>query len=113
MSDQRYEFYIAGVQHHKAHQVLKELEVYMELALFPELEERVLKYDASAIQIRYVHKDNPDQMTMLGYVPMKFSSMVTAFMTVNDNVCCTITELDVMEKPWKQIKVVIEEKEDA
>ena len=101
--EQRYEFYIAGVQHHEAHKVLKELEEGMYLNLNSE---PTNKYDPSAVKIEFY---DDAEATMLGYVPGKISSRVTAFLFTGDNPICRITELDKEAKPWKQIKVVIEE----
>lgn len=104
---QRWEFYIAGVQHHEAYKVLKEMKEGGYLDLEPE---PTNKFDSSAVKINFCqnHPDGPEG-TMLGYVPGKISSMVTAALTISDHMTCKITEFSPNEKPWKQIKVVIEE----
>lgn len=99
-------FFIAGVQHHQMHKVLKDMVVGDTLALVPE---PTNKYDPNAIGIIYARFDKE---TMCGYVPMKFSSEVTAMLEVGLNLECVITEFDATAKPWEQCKVTIQEVSD-
>lgn len=113
-NDQRWEFYLAGVKFHEAHKVLGELGVGVTLSMEPD---PTNKYDSSAVKIEYLvgngvedEAGNEDfDVTMLGFVPAKISSQVSAFLEINESPVCTITELNPTEKPWKQIKVAIEE----
>ena len=112
-NDQRWEFYLAGVKFHEAHTVIGELETGMELLMRPEPEN---KWDSSAVAITSTKTiktaavaEDIEEETMLGYVPAKMSSMVSAFLVTNENPVCTITELNKDDKPWKWIKVVVEE----
>ena len=95
-------FYIAGVQFRPGmKEVGKSLEEGMRLDLVPDLEN---KFDPNAVAINYGE-------TMLGYVPMKFSSEVASLMEV-DELECTIIVLDLSAKPWEQCKVIVKTKEE-
>lgn len=95
-------FFIAGVQHHQMHSVLKDLEEGQTLHL---VLEPTNKYDPNAVRIE--HKG-----TMLGFVPRKFSSEVTAMVTVGKTLECTISTLNKTAKPWEMCKVEIREVEE-
>ena len=95
-------FYIAGVQHHQMHSVLKDLEEGQTLHL---VLEPTNKYDPNAVRIE--HKG-----TMLGFVPRKFSSGVTAMVTVGKTLECVIAALNKTGKPWEMCKVEIREVEE-
>ena len=105
----QWEFFIAGVQFHQAKTVLNELEKGFRLELKPDPTNR---FDPNAVEIAYYGAEEP---TMLGYVPKKFSSEVSAFLELNENVICQLTEVNKDKKPWEQLKVVIKvaEEEDA
>uniref|UniRef100_A0A6M3L989 Putative HIRAN domain containing protein n=1 Tax=viral metagenome TaxID=1070528 RepID=A0A6M3L989_9ZZZZ len=96
-----YEFYVAGVQFHQAKTVLGELEEGFLLELKPD---PTNKFDPNAIEIVYY---GPEEPTMLGFVPKKFSAEVSAFMEIHENVVCVLTKLTPAAKPWEQLKVKI------
>ena len=95
------EFYIAGVQFHDMKKVISALEEGTELDLTPEPDNQ---YDPNAVRIE--HKE-----TMLGYVPRKLSSEVSAALEIETDLECIITKLTPTAKPWEQCKVRIQEKE--
>ena len=97
-----WEFYIAGVQHHKLHTCIGELKEGQCLSLIPEPTNR---YDPCAVQICYPTQDS---VVMLGYVPQRISPQVNAAVVDgNSTISCKILEINPEEKPWKQCKVVI------
>lgn len=104
-----YEFYIAGVQFHKAKEVINNLNMNGLIELIPE---PTNEYDSNAIAIKYhqspFESDNPTG-TMLGYVPRRLSAEITAFIEINglNNVCCDFIEINKDKKPWEQLKVRI------
>lgn len=94
-----YEFYAAGVQHHKLHTCIKDLSVGQELNLVPDPENR---FDPNAVAIKYGD-------VMLGYVPKAkgaFSDKVSAALE-HRNLVCEIIELNPEAKTWEQLKVAI------
>ena len=97
-------FFIAGVQHHQMHKVLKNMEVNDRLQL---VLEPTNKYDPNAVRIERVRVDGED--VMCGYVPKKFSSEVTAAFEVGIVLEYVIIELNKTAKPWEQCKVEIRE----
>ena len=99
-----FEFYIAGVQHHQLKTCISEVEVGNCLNLILEPSN---KYDPNAVRIE-LYSLKQDKDIMLGFVPMKFSASVSALMTIQD-LFCVVVELNLDEKPWRQIKVAIEE----
>ena len=99
MNKPRLGFYVAGVQYHEIHKCLKEMEVGDSLQMTPE---PTNKYDPNAVRIEF-------EDVMIGYVSAKISAEVTALIESVDEVTCQIIELNKDEKPWKQVKVVIEE----
>lgn len=97
-----WQFYIAGVRHHKIYEVMDELEVGGQLGLTLE---PTNKYDPNAVRITKYG-------TMIGYVPGKISAQITAaLMSGENNVTCEVVEFNPAEKPWKMCKVVVR-KED-
>ena len=99
------EFYIAGVQHHKSHEVIGELKKETNLSLVPE---PTNKFDPNAIAIKHTSSGTHRVSTMLGYVPAKFAAAIGAQMVIHeDDLQCTITELNPAAKPWERIKVLI------
>ncbi len=93
-------FFIAGVQHHKMHTCLHLLSKGLDLKLWPEPDN---KFDPNAIKIEVGG-------AMLGYVPKKFSSELSAMLEIVD-LTCTIVELNKEAKPWEMCKVEIKEVE--
>ena len=102
----QWEFFIAGVQFHQAKTVLNELEKGFRLELKPDPTNR---FDPNAVEIAYYGAEEP---TMLGYVPKKFSSEVSAFLELNENVICELTEVNPKAKTYEQLKVVIKAVEE-
>ena len=98
----RYEFYIAGVQHHKLKTCINEVEVGTVLAMVPE---PTNQYDSNAVRLEFVSVEQGTEI-MTGYVPAKISASVSAALTITD-MKCEVIELNKDEKPWKQIKVKI------
>ena len=92
-------FYIAGVQFHEMKNVISDLSKGDELDLVPEPWN---KYDPNAVAIQACG-------TILGYVPKKFSSEVSAMLEVGKELTCVIAELKPQSKPWEQCKVDIGE----
>ena len=113
MPDQK-EFYIAGVKFHRMNEVLGKLGVGDNLTLSPEPEN---KFDPNAVRIQYESLPKLDDgysdvnSVMLGYVPKKFSSEISAMFEIGLNLECIITELNKTAKPWEMCKVVIREVE--
>lgn len=109
MSNQQWEFYIAGVQHHEARTVKDQLEVGDFLNLVPE---PTNKFDPNAIRIEWYSEitdgEGFGKSVMLGFVPAKLSADVSAFIEVEDKAKCQITELNPDAKPWEWIKVKID-----
>ncbi len=95
------EFYIAGVKFHKLATVINKLRIGIRLTLTPEPTNR---FDPNAVKIEY---HDFDELVMLGYVPKKFSSEISARFDIDLNFECVITELNPGAKPWEQCKVVI------
>lgn len=95
-------FFIAGVQHHRMRNVLDDLEEDQNLQL---VLEPTNKYDPNAVRIEF-------KETMLGFVPMKFSSEVTAMITIGKTLVCVIVLLNKGAKPWEMCKVEIREVEE-
>ena len=100
----KFEFYIAGVQHHQLKTCISEVEVGNMLCMTLE---PTNKYDANAVRLEFVSVEQ-EATIMTGYVPAKISASVSAAITVT-NMQCEVIELNVDEKPWKQIKVCIKE----
>lgn len=94
----KWTFFIAGVQHHSLHKVIGNMIEgdYLDLVSEP-----LNKFDPNAVRIEH-------DGTMLGYVPRKFSSEVSAALENEGNLQCSITLLDPQAKPWEQCEVVIE-----
>ena len=98
------DFYIAGVKFHEAFKVLPKLEVGNELEMEPEPTNR---FDSNAVKLMFIDVDL--ESYMIGYIPAKFSGQASAFLETGEKPICVITEVNVEEKPWKQIKVEVGE----
>src|SRR4030067_322468 len=100
-----FEFYVAGVQHHYLHTILKEVEEGDTVTLLPE---PTNKFDKNAIKLIY---ESPlsDEGVMIGYVPKKISAEVLAFITTGGAKLCTVIKFSPEEKQWNQLKVRIED----
>ena len=99
-----YEFYIAGVQHHKLKTCINEVRVFDILTM---VTEPTNKYDPNAVRLEFQSLEQGASI-MVGYVPGKISASVSASMVVSD-LFCEVIELTREAKPWQQIKVAIKE----
>lgn len=97
-------FYIAGVQFHQMHKVLNFLEVEDILQLTPE---PTNEYDPNAVRIEKPRMSG--ESVMLGYVPRKFSSEVSAAIAIGKHLECRIKTLNKSARPWEQCEVEIKE----
>lgn len=102
-----HKFYIAGVQHHQMYKVLDKLKEGLYLYLSPE---PTNKYDPNAIKITFptVH-----EYIMLGYIPKRFSSEISAVIEIEKIIDCVIVTFDKNAKPWEQCEVEIREIEEV
>jgi len=98
-----HKFFIAGVQHHQMHKVLKFMKEGDHLQIVPE---PTNKYDPNATRLEWTDANGD---IMCGYVPKKFSSEVMAAFEIGTTLDCVIVELDKDAKPWEQCKVEIRE----
>jgi len=99
-------FYIAGVRHHQMKDALGYLSENNILKLEPE---PTNPYDPNAVKIIY---ETFEKRFMLGYVPAKFSSEISALIETEVPLECEIVELNPSAKPWEMCKVAIKRKED-
>jgi len=100
-----YEFYVAGVQHHKLHTCIKEMKVGDVLCLVPEPSNR---FDPNAVRIEYPSLNQGTEV-MLGYVPKAkgdYSSKISAALMIKF-LRCEVLELNPEAKTWEQLKVAI------
>ena len=93
-------FYIAGVKFHQAKMVMNELEEGISLVMTPE---PTNKYDPNAIKIEFLDKES--NQIMLGYVPKKISSQVSAALEIGTEIECILVKLSKTAKPWEQLEV--------
>ena len=99
-----YEFFVAGVQHHKLKTCINEINVGDKLSL---IIEPTNKYDPNAVRIEYESLERNESI-MIGYVPAKLSPSVSALF-ITSILECEVLELNKDNKPWQQIKVGIRE----
>ena len=103
MNDQErkdlYTFYVAGVQFHELKKCIQNVKEDDVLTINPE---PTNKYDPNAIRIEF-------NEFMIGYVPKKFSSEVSAALEVNEDLVCIVDEVNPENKPWEQLRVSIVE----
>lgn len=102
-----HKFFIAGVQFHEMKDVIGDLKVGDQLHLEPEPEN---KYDPNAIKIEHCVANKDDlnvKSTVLGFVPKKFSSEVSASLEIGNKLECVISFLDGRLKPWEMCEVEI------
>jgi hypothetical protein len=103
MAKEKFEFYVAGVQHHDLSRVINEVAEGSELHLEPE---PTNKYDKNAVKIMY-DSDIDEHMVMLGYVPGRLSADVKHFLSRASLPICEVTKLSPDSKPWNQLMVKI------
>jgi len=100
LTGKKYEFYVAGVQHHDIYKVTDKMKEGDFLSMVLEPSNR---YDPNAVRLEFLD-------IMIGYVPMKISAEVSALIMTDEGLwCCKIIELKWDEKSWKQVKVSVEE----
>jgi len=97
-------FYIAGVRFHDLHLVEDELAEGDELELIPD---STNKFDPNAVEIWY--NDHVKPKVLLGFVPKKFSSEVSAALEIGKDLRCVLVKFNKSAKPWEQAKVEIRE----
>jgi hypothetical protein len=97
-------FFIAGVQHHRINDVRDELSEGINLSLRLE---PTNKFDPNAVRIEYVNNEGIE--TMLGYVPRKFSSEISAMIEVGKSIECVLTTYNKNSKMWEMAYVEIRE----
>ena len=96
-------FYVAGVQFHELDSIIDDLEEGDTLELTPE---PTNKFDSNAVRLEW-------EGTMIGYVPKKHSSAVSAMLEISDGIVCEIILLSPSKKPWERIKVLITDDEET
>ena len=105
-------FYVAGVQF-RPKQVINEavesLNVGDVLSLLPEPSN---KFDPNAVKIIQELKGDEETKTegisrFLGYVPKKFSSEVTALLSIDAPIICTVDEVNASAKTYEMFKVTV------
>ena len=102
-----FEFYVAGVQHHKLKECIEEIKEGDALILVAEPSNQ---YDPNAVRVEFSSL-NQDRDIMLGYVPAAkgdYSSKVSAALMIM-NLKCTVLEINPEAKSWERLKVAIEE----
>ena len=96
-------FYVAGVQHHRLHKCIMDLEVGKSLSL---VLEPTNTFDKNAVQV--VHSNMAGDIYQLGYVPKKSSKEIHDCLVRPGKITtCTITRLEPDEKPWMQLQVIV------
>ena len=93
-------FYVAGVQFRPKEDIakaVKEMKVGDQLILDPEPTNR---FDPNAVKI--LRGDD-----FLGYVPKKFSSEVSALLSIGAPVVCTVDEVNPAAKTYEMFKVTV------
>jgi len=104
----KFEFFVAGVQHHSLHAYINEI---LEGDILEMVKEPENKYDHNAVKILYIADD--ESVCMIGYVPGKISAAVTAFLDYAAAPTCYVTQVNPDAKPWNQLKVIIKDAEEA
>lgn len=64
------------------------------------------KFDPNAVQILFDIPEK-DERVFLGYVPKKFSSEVTAFLSLGAPIICTVDEVNPAAKTYEMFKVTV------
>lgn len=100
------QFTIAGVKFHEYKQCLNDITEGDTLKLVPE---PANKFDPNAVAIYF---DNGAKQSMLGYVPKRFSSEVSAMIEVGQNLECILTKFNRTATPWDMFSVTIKEIEE-
>jgi hypothetical protein len=101
------QFFIAGVQFRprpKIDAAAKQMEVGSGLLLKPE---PTNKFDPNAVQIIFKGVAGEREPIFLGYVPKKFSSEVTALLSIDAPIVCVVDEVNPAAKTYEMFKVTI------
>jgi len=101
----KWSFMIAGVKFHQMDSVINDIAEGNYLGL---VAEPTNKFDPNAVRIIYARHDKE---AMLGYVPKKFSSEVSAALFIGTKLECEIVEFKRQAKTWEMCKVEIREVE--
>lgn len=96
-------FKIAGVKFHQYKDVLDDITEGDNLMLAPE---PTNKFDPNAVAIYF---DNGSKQAMIGYVPKKLSSEVSAMIEVGKDIECVLTKFNKTATPWEIFDVEIRE----
>jgi len=94
------EFFIAGVQFRPKEDIakaVKEMKVGDQLILDPEPTNR---FDPNAVKIL-------SGGGFLGYVPKKYSSKISALISIELPIICTVEEVNPLAKTYEMIKVAV------
>ena len=98
------QFFIAGVQFRPRPEIdvaAKQMEVGDKLILTPE---PTNKFDPNAVKIE---TELENTVVFLGYVPKKFSSEVTALLSIDAPIICIVDEVNPAAKTYEMFKVTI------
>ena len=102
------QFFIAGVQFRPQQEIKKaagEMQQGFHLGLVPE---PTNKFDPNAVKIEYnTETANGVETVFLGYVPKKFSSEVSAMLSIGAPVQCIVDEVNPSAKTYEMFKVTI------
>lgn len=98
-----HKFFIAGVKHHQLHTVINDISEGDNLMLVPE---PTNKFDPNAVRIEFA---TFEKQAMLGYVPKRFSSEVSAMIELGKPLECVLVKLNKTAKPWEMAEVEIRE----
>ena len=101
MDKRVFEFYVAGVKHHRAGEVIDEMAENQSLELH---KDSTNPYDPNAVKLLY-YSNMQDSFVPIGFVPKKHSEAITNFMSIADFPTATITRLEPAAQPWEMIKV--------
>lgn len=99
-------FFIAGVQFRPGKDIekaAKNIKPGDVLLLTPEPDN---KFDPNAIKIEYSSQDQGTTI-FLGYVPKKFSSEVSALLSIGTPISCIVESVDVKAKTYEMFNVTI------
>jgi hypothetical protein len=99
-------FKVAGVKFHEYKSCLSDITEGDNLMLAPE---PTNKYDPNAVAIYF---DNGKVQKMLGYVPAKFSSEVSAMFEIGKHLECVLTKFDKTAATWEMFDVEIRKIEE-
>ena len=100
-------FFIAGVQFRPKEEINaagKDLVVGDTLLMVPEPDN---KFDPNAVKLIHVLKTDEEYICFLGYVPKKFSSEVSALLSIGAELQCVVDEVNPAAKTYEMFKVTI------